>query len=399
MSTAQGAPMESIASKKNILRAERDKNNPYYLIRRSSIQNPNLSWQAKGLLAYMLSMPDGWIFHQAELLKHSPNGLWSLKSCFKELKKAGHIKKNSIRDEGGKITHWETIVVETPADNLKEPEVGFQPTGSSSCGEHVENDTQVIDISHKLVSHPVEKPEGGKPTTIEETFIENKEDINKKSSSKQGNTNTYARASYSSSEIAAAAFFDKDNFGTRDHVSQMAIQFHERLKGTIDTNKLIDYIHHYGIKKIAETVELVLKRDITSKNSPGAFFNSALINDWVEEEKRAPRSNKQVLEGREEIIMSPNGSSELNPLDYVDFSNMNNNDNDMTMGRFVEWWRGMLDQGRETVLREVYTWHCYTEDMFKNRNINPLDASFVTDEKNQWAVRYLMKTLKDKKFI
>ena len=87
---------------------------PYAQIDKDILRNEKLSWKAKGLLAYLLSLPHDWKVHLNEVVKHSTDGATSTRSAFKELRESGYVRKVSTRDDKGQITGWETIVYEVP---------------------------------------------------------------------------------------------------------------------------------------------------------------------------------------------------------------------------------------------------------------------------------------------
>jgi uncharacterized phage protein (TIGR02220 family) len=89
------------------------KNSNFVVLNKTSLNDPNLTWKAKGLLAYMLSKPDDWLFYDTELEKHAKDGRESLKAAIKELKKHGYMKRERKRNEDGKFD-YETSVFETP---------------------------------------------------------------------------------------------------------------------------------------------------------------------------------------------------------------------------------------------------------------------------------------------
>ena len=80
---------------------------------KTSLEDKRLSWKAKGILAYMLSKPDNWIFHIDELIRHSTDGKASFRSGFKELKTHGYVKRIRKRNKKGTFD-WETVVYEKP---------------------------------------------------------------------------------------------------------------------------------------------------------------------------------------------------------------------------------------------------------------------------------------------
>jgi len=79
----------------------------------NNLRTPNLSFQAKGLLGYLLSFPDNWTFYLAKIVKEGPDGQFAVNSTIKELEKAGYVKRKRTQDEKGKIK-WEKVVYESP---------------------------------------------------------------------------------------------------------------------------------------------------------------------------------------------------------------------------------------------------------------------------------------------
>jgi DnaD/phage-associated family protein len=89
------------------------KNSNYVVMNKTALHDPRLSWKAKGLHAYMLSMPNNWKFYDSELEKHAKDGKDALRSAIKELKQYGYMRRERRRNEQGKF-EWETIVYEEP---------------------------------------------------------------------------------------------------------------------------------------------------------------------------------------------------------------------------------------------------------------------------------------------
>jgi len=107
------------------------KNSNYVVMNRTALNDNRLSWKAKGIMAYMLSMPDDWVFHMNELVKHSTDGERAFRAGFKELRDHGYITRQPVR-EGQRIASWETIVHEVPQE---------KDDDSLLCGfVHVENE-------------------------------------------------------------------------------------------------------------------------------------------------------------------------------------------------------------------------------------------------------------------
>ena len=104
---------------KNIIRVKKDTN--YVVMDKTFLSDTRLSWKAKGIMAYMLSMPDDWTFYLDELVKHSTDGNSSFRSGFNELKKYGYVRRERQKREDGTFK-WETVVYERPHTDFPQVE-------------------------------------------------------------------------------------------------------------------------------------------------------------------------------------------------------------------------------------------------------------------------------------
>lgn len=84
----------------------------YTCICNHAIRNKNLSFKAKGLFVYLLSLPDDWELYKSELMEHSKDKRTSIESAIKELVENGYLK--IIRDKSGKSTSLCFYLVENP---------------------------------------------------------------------------------------------------------------------------------------------------------------------------------------------------------------------------------------------------------------------------------------------
>jgi phosphopantetheinyl transferase (holo-ACP synthase) len=138
---------------KTIYRVCKNRDNPYVMLNKGFFDDPSISLKSKGLLGYLLSKPDNWIVYRSEILKHCTDGIDSLKSAIKELKKSGYMKIEPERNEEGKVVRWLTVVFEAPQSILKavpvnpqvekplldkkekNPQVEKPQVGFSTCGK------------------------------------------------------------------------------------------------------------------------------------------------------------------------------------------------------------------------------------------------------------------------
>jgi hypothetical protein len=74
-----------------ILRAQKDKENPYVLINKRFLEDQNISLKLKGFLAYCLSKPDNWKFSITYLIRVLKEGKDSIYSVINEGIENGYI--------------------------------------------------------------------------------------------------------------------------------------------------------------------------------------------------------------------------------------------------------------------------------------------------------------------
>lgn len=125
-----------------IYRVKKNKSNPYAMLDKTFLNDVRLSWQAKGMLAYLLSLPDDWKIHEAEIQTHSNDGIKCTGSCIKELIDKGYIKRERIRNNSKQFAGYEYSVYEIPA------EMPF-----SENGKRQNTNNNITNISGKGLEH------------------------------------------------------------------------------------------------------------------------------------------------------------------------------------------------------------------------------------------------------
>lgn len=91
----------------------RKRENPYVMIDKRPLENEEMSWQAKGMLTYLLSKPANWNVCVEDLINRSKDGKTAVYATIKELEALGHIVKSAHRQDG-RITKWIYDVFEEP---------------------------------------------------------------------------------------------------------------------------------------------------------------------------------------------------------------------------------------------------------------------------------------------
>ena len=83
---------------------------PYTIIANEVLKDNELSLQAKGLFAYLQSLPPNWVINKNELVKNHTNGKHATISAFKELEDKGLVIKVEQIRKNGMFSHNEYCV-------------------------------------------------------------------------------------------------------------------------------------------------------------------------------------------------------------------------------------------------------------------------------------------------
>ena len=128
----------------------------YVQIPNEAMQDSKLTFEARGLLAMLLSMPADWEVHKSWVAKQSPAGKDKINSIFNELEQSGYIRREEGQRKFGQFASDDYFVFPNKVT------VADLPLRSSRCGSTVD----------------------GESSTIKETSIQNKHQQNKHSSAK-----------------------------------------------------------------------------------------------------------------------------------------------------------------------------------------------------------------------
>jgi len=95
------------------------------MIANDVLSNPKLSWQAKGLYAYLYSKPENWNFSVFRIIKETTNKRDATIAAIQELEDIRLLKR--IKQQSGHTTYWVTYppdnfpVTENPEQAINKP--------------------------------------------------------------------------------------------------------------------------------------------------------------------------------------------------------------------------------------------------------------------------------------
>ena len=112
----------------------------YAVIAKHHLKNRALSYKAKGLLTFMLSVPPEWDWSMAGLSTLASDGIDGVRSGIRELEKHGYLTRRRIRDANGRLGDIEYTIHEIPqtlpGNELDKLQKKTAPNSNSSNAEH-----------------------------------------------------------------------------------------------------------------------------------------------------------------------------------------------------------------------------------------------------------------------
>lgn len=142
-----------MAASPNIIRTPKDSDHPFLAISRALAQDKRLSYEARGVMLYLLSKPNNWEVRPAEL---------EMQGCKRdkvyrildELKKFGYLVREKQRRADGTIEWLPYRVVEQPQP-LPEKPYTVQPDTAQPYTEKPEMEEPHQDAESEEPPHPV----------------------------------------------------------------------------------------------------------------------------------------------------------------------------------------------------------------------------------------------------
>lgn len=97
-----------------IVRSPRPESN-WTVLQNAVLRHPKLTFKARGLLAYLLSLPDNWTVSAERIAQSGPDGRDAIRTALRELETAGYLRRQRIQNRHGQwIT--QSIVYDTPCE-------------------------------------------------------------------------------------------------------------------------------------------------------------------------------------------------------------------------------------------------------------------------------------------
>jgi hypothetical protein len=109
-----------------IIRVAHNRANPYTMVNRAGAEDARLSWEARGVLFYLLCKPDGWQVRTRDLQRRGSAGRDQLRRILNELETAGYLRRDCLHEPDGRWRHVSTVY-EVPGGPEPEKPVPAEP--------------------------------------------------------------------------------------------------------------------------------------------------------------------------------------------------------------------------------------------------------------------------------
>ena len=170
-----------------IFRVEKTKN--YTVMSNYHLKDRNLSLRAKGLLSYMLSLPDDWDYSLNGLTSKSKESIRIIRSTIEELKTNSYLIINKCRNSKG-LFEYEYVIYEKPQkESLKENKEDIKKKDNINPG---------IQKPYMVQPH-MEQPDMVDVTLLNTNILNTKKKNNKKKKSEE--KNEFEQRNYEEEEL------------------------------------------------------------------------------------------------------------------------------------------------------------------------------------------------------
>ncbi len=260
------------------------------------LKNPQLSLKAKGLLSFILSLPNDWDLSVRGLQKFTKEGYESLANTLRELVKFGYIVRKQIQNEKGQFTGYCYEVHELPVIRKTEEKVA-ESTDFTDNRKGKKPDTE-----NPFTDNPfTEKPKQLNTNNTNILNINNTKGVNTKSLSSIVSTNLVDNDS-SENESATAAYERLiSNFFPNDVNSSFGKYF-------------IDMWYRRGYS--LDLIEEAIKDNLFRGNNLQIKHVDDTLTAWMERGiTTALEAKKQIKQNRE---ANKSKKSKLNDIDSDD---------------------------------------------------------------------------------
>ena len=124
-----------------------EKNKNYTVMSNYHLQDKNLTYKAKGLLSFMLSLPEDWDYSMAGLVKISKENIKSIRTGLQEIEDNKYLVRTRNQKENGQF-YYDYSIYEIPFDIDPYYQKGYAVKGQTEKG--IQINTNIINTKEQI---------------------------------------------------------------------------------------------------------------------------------------------------------------------------------------------------------------------------------------------------------
>ena len=162
-----------------IVRVKKDPGD-FFLMAKKPIEDPRMSWKAKGILAYLMSKPNDWQVWVKDLIKRSSDGRDAVLSGLRELQDNHYASRTQPRRQDGTLGPVEYMVYESPQTGFPLTDKPLTAKPLTENPTHTNNDCSKNDLrknESKLQQTKKPKPQSTPPSNQDDWDKEDHENF------------------------------------------------------------------------------------------------------------------------------------------------------------------------------------------------------------------------------
>ena len=282
-----------------------NKTSNYTVMSNHHLQDKNLSLKAKGLLSWMLSLPEDWDYSVNGIVACHKEGEDAIKSALSELKTYGYLIVSKLKPESYIDDNGDKVIIRKQIEyeyNVYEQPMYFQDTENQATGfqsldfQDTENPTQINTKEQNTnIPNTYNKAQAG-PASVEisskRNFRRNKEILSDDlASAKDIVSQTKKQKEKAPIDVQCLDEIERDSYGFDKETKQMLAQYIQFVTATGDSRRVKDL--KLWRKKLTSLLELSHNDNIVMRK----IIKQSLDNKWykfVEYEEHTTQSRTNV---------------------------------------------------------------------------------------------------------
>lgn len=136
----------------------RKENIPFTQVANAVLNDPNISFMAKGIYAYLYSKPDGWDFSEKRIANDAKNSRTSVRTGIQELEDAGYLQRQKLAN--GRMIYKVVLSSEPKSQNdTLEPKSQKATVAKSHSGNLIPISNKEIKVIKSLSNKDIKGDE------------------------------------------------------------------------------------------------------------------------------------------------------------------------------------------------------------------------------------------------